>query len=104
MLKHNLLQCKKKSTEHRFNNISFSTSGCCYRVKVGFTRGQQGGAFKLHPYMFTYYRMEPGMINGRNHYTSEDGRFAVSYCGDSYWIQRADTRCINITYDPSNVM
>ena len=67
-------------------------SGCCFRVKVGFTRGQRGGAFKLHPYMFTYYRMEPGMINGRNHYTSEDGRFAISYCGDSYWIQRADTR------------
>ena len=42
--------------------------------------------------MFTYYRMEPGMINGRNHYTSDDGRFAISYCGDSYWIQRADTR------------
>ena len=48
--------------------------------------------------MFTYYRMEPGMINGRNHYTSDDGRFAISYCGDSYWIQRADTRYRLQTY------
>ena len=31
-------------------------SGCCYKIKVGFTRGHAKGAFKLHPYMFTLYR------------------------------------------------
>ena len=74
------------------NRFKMCPPGCCSRVKVGFTRGQRGGAFKLHPYMYTYYRREPGVVNGRNHYTSDDGRFAISYCGDSWWIQREDTR------------
>jgi hypothetical protein len=66
--------------------------GCCYKIKVSFTKGHAGGAITLHPYMFTIYMMEPGLVNGRNHYTSQDGRFAVSFCGDSWWIQAEDTR------------
>ena len=61
-------------------------------MKVSFTKGHSNGAIKLHPYMFTMFEMDSGLVNGRNHYTSEDGRFAVAFCGDSWWIQREDTR------------
>ena len=38
--------------------------------------------------------MEPGLINGRSHYTSVhgDGAFALSYCGDSWWLQASEVR------------
>ena len=60
---------------------------------MAFTKDQpRGGAWKLHPYIYTFFLMEEGLVNGRNHYTSEDGRFALSFCGDSWWIQADDTR------------
>ena len=58
--------------------------GCCWRVKLAFTKGHANGSYKLHSYMFSYYTMESGLINGRNHYTSTDGRFAIAFCGDSW--------------------
>ena len=71
-------------------------SDCCWRVKVAFTSGHalRSGAYKLHRYMYGYYEMEPGLINGKNHYTSvhADGLLAVAYCGDSWWIQLATNR------------
>ena len=66
--------------------------GCCYRVKVAFTKGRSNGAYKLHPYAFGYYKLEPGSVKGHPHYTSEDGRFALAYCGDSWWVQLASNR------------
>ena len=38
---------------------------CCWRIKVGFTKGHafKSGAYKLHRYMYGYYEMEPGIIN-----------------------------------------
>ncbi len=31
-------------------------------------------------------------VNGRPHYTSSDGRFAIAFCGDSWWAQLASNR------------
>ena len=31
-------------------------------------------------------------MNGRAHYTSEDGRFALAFCGDSWWVQSDASR------------
>lgn len=62
----------------------FPSPDCCTRVKVGFTKGYSNGAFKLHPYLFTYFAREEGLVGGRPHYTSEDGQFALAYCGDSW--------------------
>ena len=65
---------------------------CCWKVKVAFTKGHSNGAFRLHRYMFGAFTMEPGTVNGRNHYTSENGRFAIAFCGDSWWIQATKNR------------
>jgi len=35
---------------------------------IKLTTGHINGAYKLHQYIFGYYTMEPGLINGRNHY------------------------------------
>ena len=71
-------------------------SGCCWKVKVAFTKGhaETSGAYKLHKYMYGYYKMEPGLVNGHNHYTSlhGNGQFAIAFCGDSWWIQLAENR------------
>ena len=44
--------------------------------------------------MYGYYKMEPGLINSNNDYTSvyADRLLAVAYCGDSWWIQLATNR------------
>ena len=65
---------------------------CCWKVKVAFTTNHLNGAYKLHKYIFGYYIMEPGLINGRSHYTSVhgDGAFALAYCGDSWWLQASE--------------
>ena len=56
---------------------------------MAFTRGYLNGAYKLHHYLFGLYVMNPGLINGRPHYTSESGDFVLAFCGDSWWIQTA---------------
>ena len=74
------------------NNLCPPPLDCCYRVKVAFTRGRSNGAYQLHPYAFGHYVLEPGTVRGRPHYTSEDGRFAIAFCGDSWWVQLASNR------------
>jgi len=52
---------------------------------VAFTNGHSDTpAYKLHRYMYGYYEMEPGLVNGRSHYTSMHGNglFALAFCGD----------------------
>ena len=46
---------------------------------MAFTTNHLNGAYKLHKYIFGFYIMEPGLINGRSHYTSVhgDGAFAL---------------------------
>jgi len=71
--------------------------GCCWKIRVDFTSGHGFyGAFKIHETMFGHYIMEPGLVNGKNHYTSSDphnkGVYAVAFCGDQWWIQPARLR------------
>jgi hypothetical protein len=67
---------------------------CCYKIKVAFTTNHLNGAYKLHKYIFGYYKSEPGLVNGRSHYTSihADGAFALAFCGDSWWVQASEAR------------
>lgn len=90
-----LLELKKQREPYLSLNLQnmFDIAGCCWRVKVAFTKDHINGVYRLHPYIFGYYTMEPGLVNGRNHYASEpDGRFVISFCGDSWWIQSNDVR------------
>ena len=50
-------------------------SECSPRIEV---RG--GGAAKQNvPGIFKNYKIEPDLVNGRLHYTSQDGKFAVAF-------------------------
>ena len=72
-----------------------SVCPCCWRIKVAFTNGHSDTpAYELYRYMYGIYEVEPGMVNGRNHYTSVhgDGLFALAFCGDSWWIQLSENR------------
>ena len=84
---------KTSVDEHKFSLFLIFTD-CCWKVKVAFTTNHLNGAYKLHKYIFGYYIMEPGLINGRSHYTSVhgDGAFALAYCGDSWWLQASEVR------------
>ena len=51
----------------------------------------------LYPHFFTTYIMEDDKFNGKPHYTSADGRFALSYASDcDYWLlQGCGQNCEN---------
>jgi len=71
--------------------------GCCWKIKVDFTEGHGFyGAYKIHSSMFGNYIMEPGLVNGKQHYTSSDpyneGVYAVAFCGGQWWIQPSRLR------------
>ena len=70
----------------RWNNQT--KTDCCYKVKVAFTTNHMNGAYKLHKYIFGFYIMEPGLVNGRNHYTSVhgNGAFALGQSQVKYWV------------------
>jgi len=78
-------------------NIISPIDGCCWKIRVDFTKGHGFyGAFKIHESMFGHYVMEPGLVNGKHHYTSNDphneGVYAVTYCGEQWWIQPVELR------------
>jgi hypothetical protein len=50
------------------------------------------GARKVYPQIFVDYVMEPGLVNGRNHYTSANGKHVVSFCGSNWSVTSADYR------------
>ena len=45
------------------------------------------------PQIFTTYEIQEGMLNGRAHYLSADGKVAIAYCAMGKWmIQEAEKR------------
>lgn len=82
--------------DHPQNDLQ-GVDGCCWKIRVDFTTGHGFyGAFKIHETMYGAYIMEPGLVNGRHHYTSSDPHnkdvYAVAYCGDKWWIQPSRIR------------
>jgi len=56
---------------------------CCWKVLVSMVDDKpwsENGPYKVHPEIFEYYRMEPGKYKGKNHYTSENGKYAIFWC------------------------
>ena len=54
---------------------------------------EKNEAYERHSYIYTSYVVEKGIINERNHYTSEDGTLALVYgsCdGDGSWLIQTD--------------
>lgn len=83
---------------------NFSISGCCDRVqsdcckKVSVEYTEKNEAYeRQHVFgIYTSYVIEKGMINGRNHYTSEDGTRAITYtsCSNKWYIQSDQDRYV----------
>ena len=48
---------------------------CCEEVSVI----GMGDARDLHPNIFTRYFLETGLVNGKEHYTSQDGTIAIAF-------------------------
>jgi len=82
--------------DHPQNDLQ-GVDGCCWKIKVDYTSGHGFyGPVKILRRTYGYYTMEPGLVNGKAHYTSSDpgneGLYALSFCGDSWWIQPASFR------------
>ena len=58
---------------------SGSDIGCCTRLIVFQGDYHDRGAQREVPQIFTSYAIEPDKINGRVHYTSKDGKYALAY-------------------------
>ena len=72
-------------------------SECCKKVKVENVWGD-AGIEQAVPQIFTTYEIREGMLNGRAHYLSADGKVAIAYCAMGKWmIQAAEKRQVMMT-------
>ena len=75
---------------HKINDLPNLCSGCCDRVSVRYK--EKNEAYERHSYIYTSYVIEKDKINGRNHYTSEDGKSAIAYICNKWNIQSGQSR------------
>ena len=68
------------------------TFDCGERVSVEYT--EKNEAYEIWPQIFTTYLIEKGLINGHNHYTSDDGNLALVYCSGKWIIPPNQDRYI----------
>ena len=68
----------------------FLVSECCDTIVV---QGE-GGAIEKQPGVFHTYAVEPDLVNGYMHFTSQDGTMALTYNTDTkqWTFQTADKR------------
>ena len=78
----------------------FCLSDCCSSIDVV----GKGDALNAHPDIFTTYTLEPGdLINGKKHYTSQDGTKAIAY-NEEYsgqWLIQAAEKRYCIKFEPT---
>ena len=89
-----ILAVVRKNQRHVINAGTI-VSECCTYIKV-LPRDEQKTAPKLtQPNIFTTYMMEPDILNTRVHYTSQDGKYALTYITEphgQWYLQSADKR------------
>ena len=54
-------------------------SDCCPTVEIVQGSGNNTGAYGAQSKIFTTYRIEPNLVNGKVHYTSVDLKHAIAY-------------------------
>ena len=47
----------------------------------------EGDARDARPSIFKTYLIEPDLVNGKAHYTSADGKYAIAYTGSGWNLQ-----------------
>ena len=50
------------------------------------------GAYDTKPEVYQEFENEPGYINGKAHYTSADGKWAIAYSGSNWYVQPVSQR------------
>ena len=71
------------------SNTGTATPGCCHEIEV--VQGQESAtAVKDElPDLFTNYRLEGGLVNGKAHYTSDDHQKAIAYSNVGGWLMQS---------------
>lgn len=79
-----------------------SSNGCCWKVEVAYSETHH--VQREQSEIFQYYKEEPELVNGRTHYTSDDGTRAIWFEGSDWNIGLASDRGGNtvVAYSPSN--
>jgi len=67
---------------------------CCYKVKLTYCCGNTDKAYDEHKNLYTEYTVEPGLVNGKPHYTFDGWiyNYAIWYSGDAWVIGETDDR------------
>ena len=63
---------------------SLSSDTCCSKIEAKYLSGD-GEAYLEYPKLYQEYKIEPGYINGKPHYTSDDGKYALRWDGNKDW-------------------
>merc|ERR1711971_102341 len=58
-------------------NINLVSGDCCYKVAAWYK--VKNNAYDQNTERFGYYYLQPGTVNGRAHYESEDGKYVIWY-------------------------
>jgi hypothetical protein len=58
-------------------------SSCCWKVRVSYSETHH--VQREQSKIFKYYFQQPGLVNGRVHYTSSDGDHAIWFGKNSHW-------------------
>ena len=65
-------------------SIDPNPAGCCESVRVVYDESNTE-VFQARPEVFQTYTIEPELLNGKVHYTSEDGTHAIAKCNNGAW-------------------
>ena len=76
---------KRLGTIGKSRSVDPNPSGCCETVRVLYNEDNTD-AYEARPEVFQTFMIEPDLLNGRVHYTSEDRQQALSYCDGGMWV------------------
>ena len=60
-------------------------SECCSTIRLEY-EDFETLVYQKYPYLFTDFEKESDSLNGKAHYTSKDGKYAISYNSCQQWV------------------
>ena len=70
--------------------MASASSSCCSKLKIQFGNGfGRVGAAKAHPKVYadkTKFELKSGKVNGKEHWVSENDKYAIWYSGKSWLV------------------
>ena len=75
------------------NSFAISYKGCCKEFEIIGKGTPKNSLESRGVNIFTTYKLEPDLVNGKQHYTSQDGTRAISFVNNRIWmVQSASAR------------